>query len=452
MKKTIRLIYLSIFEITIAVLVLYLSYFIRFGGEIPDIHLVTFYSVFWMFGLGFWVFMLIFGTYFSERFLDIHILRKIIISAISHIILIFVIILFINMYSQRDLPLSRWIFVLYFFILIFSILIFRTFSSGLIEIIQKDREEEKGLLMVPGPHINDSTLKKAKKLLEKHFNLHLFTEGDYLGLKSVNTKDENILNIIERFKIRVILFLKGPGPEEIISIINETLGMDLEYWVSPKQVNRVSNIYKLLPVEGYPYFKVIIEPIYGINAFLKRSFDVVISLILIITTLPLYLIIPVLIKLDSRGPVFFKQVRLAKNGKPFKIIKFRSMIAGAEDESGPTWAGKEDDRITKSGKFLRKFSLDEIPQLFLVLLGRLSFIGPRPERPYFVEKHPAFKGIRLLVKPGLTGLAQINGRYDLSLEEKLNYDVFYINNYSFWLDIEIFLKSIFIIISQKGAR
>lgn len=169
---------------------------------------------------------------------------------------------------------------------------------------------------------------------------------------------------------------------------------------------------------------------------------------------PLLFIVSVLIRLDSPGPIFFIQERIGKDGQPFKLIKFRTMYLDAE-KHGPQWAKKNDNRITNIGYYLRKYRLDEIPQFFNVIKGDMALIGPRPERKVFIEKFekniPAFRE-RLKVKPGITGLAQVSGGYDLNPAEKLHLDLLYIENLSFLLDIKITMKSIPVIVFAKGWR
>ncbi len=166
------------------------------------------------------------------------------------------------------------------------------------------------------------------------------------------------------------------------------------------------------------------------------------------------MIIALLIKLDSSGPVLFKQERLGLNGTPFMIYKFRSMRTDAEKD-GPKWAEKEDKRCTKVGAFLRKSRLDELPQLFNILKGEMSFVGPRPERAFFYHKFtkdiPDFPK-RLQVKPGLTGLAQVNGGYELKPEEKLQYDMEYIQRRNILLDLKCMVKTVRLVFTHEGAR
>jgi len=192
--------------------------------------------------------------------------------------------------------------------------------------------------------------------------------------------------------------------------------------------------------------------------FFKRSTDLIISLTMLILFLPLILVTAILIKIDSTGPVLFSQERVGKNRKNYMVYKFRSMVEDAEKQSGPVWAEDNDKRITRAGRFIRSWRLDEIPQLWNVLKGEMSLVGPRPEREFFVKKLediiPYF-GQRFSVKPGITGWAQVCYRYGASVEdavEKLNYDLFYIKNMSVFMDLMILLRTIKIVLFGKGAR
>lgn len=176
----------------------------------------------------------------------------------------------------------------------------------------------------------------------------------------------------------------------------------------------------------------------------KRIFDIAVAVIGIVVTIPLMLFIAAVIKLYDGGPIFFRQERLTKEGKLFILYKFRTMIADAEKHTGPVLASENDNRITPAGRKLRATRADELPQLFNVIKGDMSMVGPRPERPQFAlefsEAMPEFK-YRLAVKAGITGLAQVFGRYTTAPENKLKFDLLYIKNYSVWLDINILLRT-----------
>ena len=187
----------------------------------------------------------------------------------------------------------------------------------------------------------------------------------------------------------------------------------------------------------------------------KRALDLLASTLGLIIGVPIIIIFGILVKLEDGGPIFYKQERLGKNNKKFYIYKIRSMKIDAEKIGGEKKKKKDDPRITKIGKFIRKTRIDEIPQLFNILNGEMSLIGPRPERPEltykFEEEIPGFIN-RLKIKPGLTGLAQVNGGYEISPEEKLRWDLIYIKTQSFIVDIKIILKTIKVVITGDGAR
>lgn len=187
----------------------------------------------------------------------------------------------------------------------------------------------------------------------------------------------------------------------------------------------------------------------------KRILDIISSLLGLVIGLPIMVIIAILIKIEDRGPIFYTQERLGKNEKKFLVYKMRSMRVDAEKHGGAQWAQKDDPRVTKIGKFIRKTRIDEIPQLFNILKGDMSLIGPRPERPEltyeFDKEIPGFIE-RLSIKPGLTGLAQVNGGYDISPKDKLKWDMIYIKNRSILLDISIVLKTVGVVFTGEGAR
>ena len=195
-----------------------------------------------------------------------------------------------------------------------------------------------------------------------------------------------------------------------------------------------------------------------LQRFVKRAVDIFFSITLLIIFFPFFIVIALLIKLDSRGPVLFKQERIGQDRRPFTIYKFRSMVANAESQSGPVWAQDDDSRITRIGKVTRKLRIDELPQLLNVFKGEMSFVGPRPEREFFIlelEKQIPYYDERFNVKPGITGWAQVGYGYGATIEdaiEKLNYDLFYIKNLSLFLDLMIVFRTFKVVLLGKGAR
>ena len=193
-------------------------------------------------------------------------------------------------------------------------------------------------------------------------------------------------------------------------------------------------------------------------AFIKRLFDALAAALMAVVLSPLLMLTAMLVKLTSRGPVLYSQVRVGQYGRLFKIYKFRTMKVDAEKETGPVWAAKNDNRLTVIGGFLRKAHIDELPQLINIFKGEMSLIGPRPERPVFVEKFkeeiPGYEK-RLNVKPGITGLAQVWHRYDETIEDvkkKLKYDLLYIRKMCLWADFSIILRTVRVVLTGEGAR
>ncbi len=194
------------------------------------------------------------------------------------------------------------------------------------------------------------------------------------------------------------------------------------------------------------------------RTFIKRVFDIVCATLLIVLTLPLMLLATLAIKADSRGPVLYRQERVGQNNRTFKVIKFRSMRTDAEKDGRPRWASSNDDRVTRVGHFIRRTRIDELPQLFNVLKGEMSLVGPRPERPYFVEQltqEIPFFAVRHSVKPGVTGWAQVRYQYGATVEdsqEKLQYDLYYVKNHTLFLDLVVLFETVGVVLTGKGAR
>lgn len=208
--------------------------------------------------------------------------------------------------------------------------------------------------------------------------------------------------------------------------------------------------WALYSIQGQPIFS-------RLQLVGKRCLDLAIIVMALPTLLTVMPMIALAIRLDSPGPIFYHQTRLGRGGKPFTIFKFRTMVPNAEKDGTPQWAAKNDPRITRVGQFLRKTRLDELPQVFNVLRGEMSFVGPRPERPEFVaqlEREIPFYGTRLLVKPGLTGWAQIHYDYGSSVTDaiyKLQFDFYYIQHWSLWMDIYIVYRTVAVVLQGKGT-
>ena len=240
-------------------------------------------------------------------------------------------------------------------------------------------------------------------------------------------------------------------PFDHIRMLKAILGRVYDEMVEIKVVPDITEYFTLRrsieELDGLPIINLRESPLYGWNRMLKRLFDILVSLFMLILLGPLMLLIALAIKLASPGPVFYKQKRMGMDGGTFKITKFRSMAVGAEKKTGPVWAKENDERRSSIGSFLRRYNLDELPQLFNVLKGEMSIVGPRPERPEFMQefkkKMPEYM-LRHKMKSGITGWAQVNGlRGNTSIEERTKYDLYYIENWSLFFDMGILVRTIF---------
>jgi len=182
----------------------------------------------------------------------------------------------------------------------------------------------------------------------------------------------------------------------------------------------------------------------------KEIFDKILSFLALVILLPIFLIVTILIKIDSKGSVFFLQERVGKGGKIFKAIKFRTMFVNAPEKTKGVYINKDNPYVTRFGRFLRRSGIDELPQLINVLKGEMSLVGPRPTLKYQVEKYDDFQRRRLLMKPGITGWALVNGRNKLTWPERIKLDVWYEEHWSFWLDIKILFKTVWVVAKGEG--
>ena len=284
----------------------------------------------------------------------------------------------------------------------------------------------------------------------------------YYIKKIISEKDTdsvfNLIEIVIKEKIQTIVTIPDPRHDNtLVRNLYHCLPLKITLFNLPTFYERISGKVPVSVIEEFWFLENLMDSQKNVYETFKRIFDLLFGLAFGIASLFLYPFIALAVKLDSSGPIFYQQKRVGQDSRIFQIVKFRSMVENAEKD-GAKWAQKNDPRITRVGNFLRKTRLDELPQLWNVIKGEMSFVGPRPERPEFVfgtnmERQIPFYQIRHLVKPGLTGWAQINFDYGSSLEdtiEKLQYDFYYLKNRSFVLDLAIILKTIKIILSGGG--
>jgi exopolysaccharide biosynthesis polyprenyl glycosylphosphotransferase len=266
----------------------------------------------------------------------------------------------------------------------------------------------------------------------------------------------SVPDLINTYSIDVILIALNETEHSLLyGLVNDCQGLNVEMMMVPDILELMTSQVQIKHIEGIPFLGIKSPTLSTWNFIVKRAFDLLFATMILLLASPIIILIAILIKLDSQGPIFYVQERIGLDGKVFKVIKFRSMRADAEQSTGPVWSQKDDSRTTQLGRFLRRFSLDEIPQLLNVMKGDMSVVGPRPERPHFVEKFkrqvPRYLE-RHRVKTGMTGWAQVNGlRGNVSIAERTKYDIYYIEHWSLVFDLKIILKTIHAVLFGDGA-
>ena len=262
---------------------------------------------------------------------------------------------------------------------------------------------------------------------------------------------------LDRFQVKEVLVgLDSTEHDLLLDIIRLCNGHDVGMKIIPDLYDIVSGQARINSIYGFPLIEVMPELMKPWEAAMKRVVDVTVAGAILAVGLPVWILVAAAIAIDSRGPVFYRQERLGRTGISFTMLKFRSMFVEAEKKSGPKWAEHNDPRVTRVGKFIRRVHIDEVPQFFNVLIGQMSLVGPRPERPFFVkrlEKDLPLYRRRLKVRPGITGWAQVKYRYDRSVEDvrtKLKYDLFYIENMSWRMDLKILFNTLYVMLRGKG--
>ncbi len=352
----------------------------------------------------------------------------------------------------REFPYSRLVFTL---IWINSVLIITFFRYILLK-FEKNLYNKgigtKTVAIIGDNEISDKIYVKFNK--EKYAGLNIVgffsknipneqtkSEKNYLG------DYESIPSKIREYNLQIIIIaLPANEHEDLYTILKLCEGINIEFMLVPDFVEVMTSRLKVEEINGTPFMKIKSLPLNIWNKMVKRVFDIVFSLLFLLITSPVMIILIILIKVTSKGPLFYLQERVGLDGKKFKIIKFRSMRIDAE-RSGPQFVSVNDDRYTPIGKFIRKYSLDELPQFLNVLKGDMSVVGPRPEREFFIEQMKT-KVNRYLerhrVKCGITGWAQVNGLRGskTSMQARIDYDIYYIENWSLTFDLKIIFKTL----------
>lgn len=417
--------------------------------------------------IAFYLYWLIIFTFFgmyrtwfaSSRFDEISTLFK---ATFIGIFIVFSIIFISDFLEGVESPNRILIFIYWFFIFVFTALgrlFIRSFQRNLLV----KGIGRRGAVIVG---YNEKAFEVHNQIID-HPALGLDVAGyvavnqvnigkNYKNIKVEGTLDQ-LLNVINnKGASEVIIALEKEDHDLLVDVISKIESKGIGLKIVPDLYEILSGQARTSQLYGIPLIDIMPELMPEWEKKLKRISDIAISLIILIITLPLNIFVSILIKIDSRGPVFFKQDRIGMNNKVFKIYKFRSMFEDAEKHTGPVWSKKDDPRVTNIGKIIRQLRIDEIPQFYNVLKGEMSLVGPRPERPFFVEllseQLPYYKR-RLKVRPGITGWAQVKHKYDESIEDvkvKLRYDLFYIENMSLRMDLKILARTILVVFLGKG--
>ncbi len=432
---------------SLAVLILYdavlvniatiLAFLVRFSGRIPAVNFRAYLEVaLWITIVRVVIFYFV-GLYEKDEEADAFDVFYSVFLAVS----IGSVIMVALSFYLRTLPFPRTVFVISW---AFNILFISVWHSYLFHIKQK-KASPKRFLVIGGSE-------KGEKVIEEIKN-RSFPKGEVVGWLKVESELVDLRKIVSGKRVsEVIIVDSGLPRKKILDIVFHSEAEGLNVWIVPGLYEIMMGKVKISHLGDIPLIRLESEPLTRKNMTMKRGIDAIFSILILLLSAPLMLLISISIKIDSKGPVLYKQKRVGYKGRVYDVHKFRSMYKEAELETGPILARRNDERITRVGYFLRKLHLDEIPQFFNILKGEMSLVGPRPERPVFVQEFkrniPGYYR-RYVVKPGITGLAQLYGGYETSVENKLKYDLAYINNWSLGMDLNIFFMSTEIVLRGR---
>ncbi|WP_160198605.1 sugar transferase [Senegalia massiliensis] len=432
-NKTNKLIAM-IMDIGLVLLGFYISYLVKFDFDIPKRNIEPFIDLLPIIALFTVMFFDLYGLLSIRKKSSLETLLSLSIS-LAMISLASMAVTFIF----RGFAFPRTVFILAY---IFQLILLGIWRLFLIDVVKRFHGIKEILIIGEKENINNI----AKKVL----NNRKWYTIKYLYYKGIDRKLYKYIN-----KVDAVIISTDIEYKDRLNIIKNAQRRNKEVFLIPNLQDMFILKSKIEEFDDILTFKISPMELTLEQRIVKRFIDITISAIGLIIASPILLIVAIAIKIDSKGPILYKQIRITFNNKEFNIYKFRSMVQNAEKTTGPVLSDKEDPRITSVGRFLRSTRIDEIPQLINVLKGDMSIVGPRPERPFFVEKFanidPDYK-YRMNVKAGITGLAQIQGKYASSFEEKLKFDLMYIRNYNLLEDIIIIFQTIVVVFIKDKSE
>ena len=353
-------------------------------------------------------------------------------------------------FLYRPTGFSRLMFGVFYLLDLVLIIMGRGLIHAVLDRLRKSGRNLKRILIAGTGELAHAVIDKMHLHRELGFRIAgmLGEENDppYRGVPVVG-RPADACDFIRRFGVdQLYIALPLSSHQQILDLLDQVGNEIVEIKVVPDLLQHITLRAAVEDLDGVPIVNLSATPQRGFSGFTKRGLDVVAALAGITLFAPLFPLIALAVRLTSSGPIFYRQERMGLDGRSFQLLKFRSMVHDAERTTGPVWTEERDPRVTPVGNFLRKFSLDELPQFFNVLRGDMSMVGPRPERPYFVREfreHIPRYMLRHRVRAGMTGWAQVNGwRGNTSLERRIQYDLYYIENWSLTLDLKIIWMTI----------
>lgn len=366
-------------------------------------------------------------------------------------------------FFYRVFPYSRVVFVLIWIISIFLITIGRYIVLKYEKTLYNKGRGLKDALIVGNTQAANDIYLNFTWHKYAGFNIIGYIEEDgragedYLeGAKKLGNYND-IVGIIQKYNIETVLVtVQSTEHDKLFALMKACEGENVEFLMVPDFLEVITSSVRVQEIDGIPFLKIKSIPMNIWNRIMKRGFDLAFALGVLFITSPLFILLALLVKFTSKGPIFYKQERLSMTGKKFYMIKFRSMVVDAEKATGAVYVKKGDSRYTPIGEMLRKYSLDELPQFLNVVRGEMSIVGPRPEREHFInlfkDKIPKYLD-RHRIKCGITGWAQVNGLRgsDSSIEKRIEYDIYYIEHWSIIFDLKIIIKTVKEMFFSKAA-